>query len=291
MKIKCLVPILFLFLLSILPAGGKGQPEEGGAVVNRIDHVLLTPENPQGLFDFLTETLKMPVAWAYREYEGFASGGVFFGNVNLEALVMNQSNLSFPSHITGIAFEPAESTEQAVEELKRRRIAHEEPQTYEIGQGQSKMKMWTTTMLRDFFPGAVVFLCEYHPGIFNPPAWKKTLQKQLIKIEGGPLGIEHVSELEIGLKDIKKTLEKWEHFLKPHNFSSDGCFAIGDGPRLRFVESDKDVIHSIKIKVKSLDNAREFLSTQGLLGKDEGNSIKLNVDKTFGILFEIQDKE
>lgn len=283
--------MFFLFFYQIVLTTGKGLSEEAKNVAKRIDHVLLTPENPRGLFDFLTGTLKMPVAWAYREYEGFASGGVFFGNVNLEALVMNQSDLSSPCNISGIAFEPEESTEQAVEELKRRQIAFEEPQTYEFGQGQSKMKMWTTTMLKDFFPGAVVFLCEYHPGIFNPPAWKKTLQKTLKKIEGGPLGIEYVLEMEIRVTDKEKALEKWRHFLSPHATSSSGCFTIGDGPRLRFRESDKNMIHPIRIKVKSLDKAREFLLTQGLLGKDEGQSIKLDVNKTFGILFEILESE
>jgi len=57
------------------------------------------------------------------------------------------------------------------------------------------------------------------------------------------------------------------------------------------VESDKDYIHSIKIKVKSLDNAREFLSSRGLLGQDKKHSITLNPDKTFGILFEILEAE
>jgi hypothetical protein len=62
-------------------------------------------------------------------------------------------------------------------------------------------------------------------------------------------------------------------------------------PRLCFVESDKDYIHSIKIKVKSLGNAREFLSSRGLLRQDKKHSIVLNPDKTFGILFEIMEAE
>jgi len=57
------------------------------------------------------------------------------------------------------------------------------------------------------------------------------------------------------------------------------------------VESDKDYIHSIKIKVKSLGNARIFLSSRGLLGQDKGHSIKLDTNKTFGILFEILEAE
>ena len=83
----------------------------------------------------------------------------------------------------------------------------------------------------------------------------------------------------------------WQNLLNRHLLSSDGCFAIGDGPKLCMVESDKDYIHSIKIKVNSLDNAREFLSSRGLLGQDKKFSIILNTVKTFGILFEILEAE
>jgi hypothetical protein len=270
---------------------GVSNLKENSSIVKRIDHILLTPEDPRGLYDFLTQELKLPTAWAFREYEGFASGGIFFGNVNLEALVMNQDNLSSLSKIAGLAFEPAEPTTEVVEELKRRQIAHDEPRTYEFGPDQSKIKMWTTTILKDFLPGSVVFICEYHPGLFNPPAWRKSLQRKLKEIKGGPLGIEYVKKLELRIKDKEKALKKWQNLLSPYSFSPDGCFGIGDGPRLCMVESDKDYIHSIKIKVKSLDNAREFLSSRGLLGQDKEFSIILNPDKTYGILFEILEAE
>jgi len=287
MSKKCLAVVFSIIFISSVFTAGASNLTENGTAVKRIDHILLTPENPRGLYNFLTQELKLPTAWAFREYEGFASGGIFFGNVNLEALVMNQSNLSTPSKISGIAFEPAEPTEKVVEELKQRKIAYDKPRTYEFGPEQSKIKMWTTTILKDFLPGSVVFFCEYHKGLFNPPAWRNTLQKKLKEIKGGPLGIESVKEIELRVKGKKKALQKWQNLLSPHSFSSDGCFAVGNGPRLCIVESDEDSIHSIKIKVKSLDNAREFLSSRGLLGQDKGHSIQLNTNKTFGILFEI----
>ena len=111
--------IFFTFSVFIVHASNL---KENDSVVKCIDHILLTPENPRGLYNFLTEDLKLPVAWAFKEYEGFASGGVFFGNVNLEALVMNRDNLSTPSKIAGIAFEPSQPTEKVVEELKRSAI-------------------------------------------------------------------------------------------------------------------------------------------------------------------------
>jgi hypothetical protein len=283
--------VLSLFFIMAALFLGASNMTESASVVKRIDHILLNPEEPRGLYDFLTQELKLPVAWAYREYEGFASGGIFFGNVNLEALVMNQDNLSTPSKIAGMAFEPAGLTSEVIEELKQRQIAYDEPRTYEFGPEQSKIKMWTTTILTDILPGSVVFICEYHPGLFNPPAWRKTLQKQLIEINGGPLGIEYVKEVELRISDKEKVLKKWQSLLSPHLLSPDSCFDIGDGPRLCMVESDKDSIYSIKIKVRSLDKAREFLSSRGLLGQDKKVSIILNPEKTYGILFEILETE
>lgn len=291
MNKKCWVGIFSVFVISHMLPISANDLMKSGSVVNCIDHILLAPEDPRGLFDFLTHELKLPAAWAFREYEGFASGGVFFGNVNLEALVMNQDDFYSPSKILGIAFEPSGPTADVVEELKRRQIAHDKPRTYEFGPEQSKIKMWTTTIIKDFLPGSVVFTCEYHPGLFNPPAWRNTLQKRLKEIKGGPLGIEYIKELELRVKDKEKAIQKWQNLLSPHSFSPDGSFAIGDGPRLRMVESDKDYIHSIKIKVQSLDNAREFLSSRGLLGQNKKLSVILNPDKTFGILFEILEAE
>ncbi len=287
MSKRCLVAVFSIFFISSVFTVGASNLKRNGSTVKRVDHILLTPEDPRGLYDFLTQELKLPTAWVFREYEGFASGGVFFGNVNLEALVMNQDNLSSLSKIAGLAFEPAGPTAEVVEELKRRQITHDEPRTYEFGPEQSKIKMWTTTILKDFLPGSMVFICEYHPGLFNPPAWRKSLQRKLKEINGGPLGIEYVKELELRVKDKEKTLQKWQNLLSPYLFSPEGCFGIGDGPRLCLVESDKDYIHSIKIKVKSLDNAREFISSRGLLGQDKKFSIVLNPEKTYGILFEI----
>ena len=291
MSKKRLAAVLSLFFIMAALFLGSSIMTDSASTVKRIDHILLTPEDPRGLYDFLTQELKMPIAWAFREYEGFASGGVFFGNMNLEALVMNRDNLSTQSKIAGIAFEPAGPTDEVVEEIRRRKIAYDEPRTYEFGPEQSKIKMWTTTILTDFLQGSVVFICEYHPGIFNPPAWRKTLQKQLEEIKGGPLGIEYLKEVELRVKDKEKTLKKWQNLLSPHLLSPDGCFAVGDGPRLCMVESDKDYIHSMKIKVNSLDKAREFLSSRGLLGQDKKVSITLNPEKTFGILFEILEAE
>jgi hypothetical protein len=258
-------------------------------LIEQIDHILLVPDNPRGLFDFFTQELKLPVAWPFREYGQFASGGVFAGNVNLEAAVLSGGSVHPQSKIVGMAFEPSGSTEEVVRELDRRRIAHLDPQPFEMGPEGNKMKLWTNTILKDMLPGSFVFICEYH--IYklnntNPSAVRIQLKEALIKIDGGPLGIEYVSEVKIKVKERDKVLESWENFLEPYEGFKNGCFDLGKGPKIRFLQADTDCIDSIKIKVKSLEKAHDFLSSREMVGTKNEQRIITDPNKTFGIIFE-----
>jgi hypothetical protein len=258
-------------------------------LIEQIDHILLVPDNPRGLFDFLTQDLKLPVAWPFREYGSFASGGVFAGNVNLEAAVLSGGSAQTMSKIAGIAFEPSGSTEEVVRELDRRQIAHLEPQPFEMGPDGNKMKLWTNTVLKDMLPGSFVFICEYH--IYKirntePSAVRNQLRETLRKADGGPLGIAYVSEVKIKVKERYKVLENWKKFLAPYEGFQDDCFDLGEGPKIRFSEADVDRIESIEIKVKSLEKAFSFLSPRRMVGTKNERRIVTDPNKTFGIIFE-----
>ena len=53
--------------------------------IRRIDHIMVRTDTPANLYSFLTETLRLPVAWPLATRGGVTSGGVGFGNVNVEA--------------------------------------------------------------------------------------------------------------------------------------------------------------------------------------------------------------
>jgi hypothetical protein len=258
-------------------------------IVEQVDHILLVPDNPRGLFDFFTQELNLPVAWPFREYGQFASGGVFAGNVNLEAAVFSGGPVNPQAKIVGIAFEPSGPTEEVVKELDRRQIAHLEPQPYEMGLEGNKMKMWTNTILEDMLPGSFIFICEYHIyKIHNtdPSAVRNQLREALRKIDGGPLGIEYVSEVAIKVKERAKVLERWKDFFEPNEQIQDGCFHLGKGPNIRFLKSDSNCIYSLRIRIKSLEKAYGFLSSRGMVDRKNEHRIITNPNKTFGILFE-----
>jgi len=288
---KCIVFCIFMTapLLICQLASEKEVGKKSSSIIKQVDHILLTPEDPQGLFDFLSQELKLPIAWPYQKYGGFASGGVFAGNVNLEALIFPHSVVSTSSKIAGIAFEPSTSTEEIVKELDRRQIAHGEPETYEVGPEGSKVKLWTNTIIENMVPGSFIFICEYHiHKIYKvePTAMREKLEKDFKNVNGGLLGIEYVSEIKIKLKNRAKALEKWQNLLKPYECFQDGCFDLGKGPSLRFLESDQDYIYSLKLKVQSLKKAGDYLSSKGLIHTKDNHMVTTNPVKTFGIIFE-----
>jgi hypothetical protein len=264
-----------------------GREAESKGVIRQVDHILLATENPKAVYDFMTKELQLPIAWPYRDYGGFASGGVSAGNVNLESLVFNPARIDTPSKIIGIAFEPEGPTELIVETLNQRHITHSQPEPFELGSGEKKSKLWTTMRLPDMLPGSLIFFCEYH--FFAPAERRTTLHKNLEKIQGGPLSIKHLSEIVIAVKDMTSALERWQNLLAPHQMTEDHLFTIGHGPAIRFVKGDYDCIASLKFKVRSLNKARDFLSQKDMLGELDGTTIKTNPEKFWDIPFEFSE--
>jgi hypothetical protein len=57
-------------------------PSEG--LVQQIDHIIISLDDPEKMMRLLSEKLSLPVAWPFQAYGTFSSGGVSFGNVNIE---------------------------------------------------------------------------------------------------------------------------------------------------------------------------------------------------------------
>ena len=95
----------------------------------QLDHLLSRVENPRRLFDTLTGTLGLPVAWPFRSYPSFQSGGVALGNLYLEVFQCGARRESRAGRFCAIAYETPPIAE-AVRELSRRRIPHTPPAPY-----------------------------------------------------------------------------------------------------------------------------------------------------------------
>ena len=222
-----------------------------------------------------------------RQYSGFASGGVSAGNVNLEALVFNPARIDTPSKIIGIAFEPEGSTEQILAALDQRDIVHSQPEPFEMGSGEKKPKLWTTMRLPDMLPGSLIFFCEYH--FYNVSKRRESLDKKLENIQGGPTGLVKLDEIVIKIKDMTSALTRWQSLLSPHPMTEDHLFAVGKGPAIRFVKGDSDCVSSLKFKVRSLNQARDFLAQKGILGEVDATKIKTDPSMFWDLLFEFSE--
>lgn len=132
-------------------------------VFKQLDHVIARVEDPRRLFDTLTETLLLPVAWPLRSYPSFRSGGVALGNLYLEIMQCGPPRPSRPGRFCAIAYE-APPIDAAARELSRRRIPHTPPAPYrERGADGRKIPIWSNAVLggmlgRDFLLDLTVTL-------------------------------------------------------------------------------------------------------------------------------------
>src|SRR5437588_7321053 len=100
----------------------------GRQPVKQLDHLIVRAEDPSPLFNLLSETFQLPVAWPLRSYPSFTSGGITLGNLYLEIISCgsgrdSSSSDSRNARFAAIAFE-ADPLEESVKELDRLKIPH-----------------------------------------------------------------------------------------------------------------------------------------------------------------------
>jgi len=280
---------LFVIVITVSCNIDSHSDSEKG-IVNRIDHVLIVPENPSKFFSFLSEELQLPIVWNYQSFGDFSTGGVFSGNVNLE--VLHHNGLEAETSIGGIAFEPLGTTEETITQMDQRKIKYKEPVFNGkpvVNNGKvDKRKCWTTTDIENILPGSWIFFCEYYFDKAKRQLRNKERKELLEERNGGPLGIEYVSEISL-MVDSENRMKDWRNLLAPVNEKTNYVFEIGDGPTIRFVKSDRNCIYAIRFHVKSIETVRSYLVGNKIIGNGDVDVITTNPDKTYGVLFEFSE--
>ena len=193
-----LVQRVCVALAALLLSGGIGGDSIGAQerlqpVVQHIDHIMIRAQEPGELYAFFVDTLQLPVAWPLAERGGVTSGGVGFGNVNVEAIRFpGQSGEPGPAHLVGFAFKPV-GLEKSLAELKRREIEYGEPRPFvTTGPDGTRTTSFTNVTLSRFSdadrPGAAtlhVFLSEYNPVYVDAEQRRARLRKELAARDGG----------------------------------------------------------------------------------------------------------
>ncbi|HEY0170123.1 MAG TPA: hypothetical protein VGB98_03650 [Pyrinomonadaceae bacterium] len=117
-------------------------------VVKQLDHVVALVDEPRRLFDLLTGTLGLPVAWPLASYPAFQSGGVALGNLYLEVMQCGpRRSADGRGRFCAVAFE-SPGIDEAARELSRRRLPHTPVVSYvEQGADGGKTKIRANAVL------------------------------------------------------------------------------------------------------------------------------------------------
>jgi catechol 2,3-dioxygenase-like lactoylglutathione lyase family enzyme len=283
-------------LLALASFGSAAQP--AAPPIRRIDHIMIRADDPAKVYAFFTDVLQLPVAWRLMSpRDGVATGGVGFGNVNVEAIRFpGQKAQPSGAQLLGFAFEPSPLA-TALAELDRRGIAYAAPRPLiATGQDGSKSTMWTNVTLRQFSDGEAadatmhVFLSEYSPGYVNVEQRRERLRAELATSAGGPMGVEDLKQVIVGVSDLEAATRLWQRLLHPAPMSGSSTWQVGDGPAIRLIQAKDNATQGLVIRVRSLPRAKAFLREQGLLGADSEAEAIIDPSRIHGLSIRVVEK-
>jgi catechol 2,3-dioxygenase-like lactoylglutathione lyase family enzyme len=289
---------LFAVTLLLAFAGFDSAAQPTVPPIRRIDHIMVRADDPAKVYAFFTDVLQLPVAWPLMSpREGVATGGVGFGNVNVEAIRFpGQKVQPAGAQLLGFAFEPGPLA-ASLAELDRRGITYAAPRPLiATGKDGAKNTLWTNVTLRQFSDGEAadasvhVFLSEYSPTYVNVDERRARLRAQLAASGGGPMGVEDVKEVVFGVTDLKAARSLWQRLLDPAPVSDSNTFQVGDGPSIRLVQARDNATQGLVISVTSLRRAKEFLREKGLLGAESDEEATIDPSRIHGLNIRVVEK-
>ena len=260
------------------PGAGAGSqtPDARAPVVVTVDHFFAVSPDAERLFGIFRETFGLPVAWPFRAYGSFASGGLSVGNTVLEIVTWEMPKGEvLTTEWKMLAFEPAGDTEAATAELARRGIAHSAPDvsTYRDAEGKEVVG-WTNTGLIGPGLSDVVFLCDYEARD-RVAALHREGAEELARADGGPLGARGLKTLEVGVTDLESARREWRKLIDEPGQEQGDVFRFGAGPAIQLVSASSPGIRGIVLRVASLERARSFLAERQMLAPSTGSSVSI----------------
>src|SRR5688572_21838681 len=142
--------LLVVSLSTLAGSESSSQTPSTSQPIRQIDHIMIRTGDPRELYGFFTETLRLPPAWPITSPRpGVMTGGVGFGNVNVEAIQFPGQTDPRP-RLLGLAFEPSSLGESLVE-LNRRGLTTGQPRpVVATGPDGTTRTLWTNVTLRQF---------------------------------------------------------------------------------------------------------------------------------------------
>jgi len=281
---------LLAVVFAALSSAGAVAQGIGSVPVGPIDHIMIRAEQPRTLFTLFTETFELPVAWPLESRGGVTSGGVGFGNVNVEAIKF-PGQLKAESSLVGFAFEPVSTLSDSLAELHRRGVAYGKLRPFvSTASDGAAATLWTNVTLSQLSDSDTpmdatlhIFLSEYTPEYVDSKQRRERLRTALAHNDGGPLGIDGVVEVTIGTTNPDVSRKLWGELLAPQTSSTEGFWTVGNGPSIRLVRAEKSAIQGLIIRVRSLGRAEAFLREHGLLGSVSQGLVMIDSSRVDGL--------
>ena len=258
--------------------------------IRQVDHIMIRTAEPRELFAFFADTLQLPIAWPLMSPRaGVTTGGVGFGNVNIEAIQFPGQSDPRP-RLLGFALEPSALDEALIEVNRRGLTCGELRPVVATGPDGSKRTLFTNVTLQQFSDSDSpanarihIFLSEYSPTFVNVEERRARLRAQLVNTGGGPLGVVDVKEVIIGAVDMETARKMWQKLLDPTPSARANTWQVGTGPAVRLVPAAENRVQALLIRVASLDRAKEFLRKKELLGIDAAGEVTIDPSKIGGL--------
>ena len=194
------------------------------------------------------------------------------GNVNVEAIQIPGQKTSQPQ-LVGFGFEPSPLRE-CLASLDRRGIGYGAPRpVYSRGPNGSTQTLFTNVTLRQFSdtegPADAtihIFLSEYSPTYVNVEQRRASVHSELVASGGGPLGVDSMKEIVVGVSDLQAARVLWQKLLDPLPPSAPNTWQVRSGPAIHLVRAERNSVQALVISVSSLQRAATFLRKTGCSG-------------------------
>lgn len=271
------VASLFLLGAGRDPSTGRLPARSLPATIKQVDHLMVQLPEPERAYQLFVGELGLPVAWPMADYGSFSTGGVSFGNVNMELLnsspeMRQQGEIPTDNGIVGIAFQPIASLESIADVLEAHQIPHGPIVPFTIVRNGTPSTLWNNLDLSGVIPGSKIFYCEY---TFNQTGFRQRMEYVLASSNGGALGISGMREITVEYAD-PQVLGRWQMLLPEAAGGPPEIRDGGDGVTVHLKQSDRNAISSITVRVKSLEQAKGVLGGKGLLGAVTEGRISIN---------------
>ena len=146
----------------IVVEGKPGTPLP--ATIKQVDHLMVQLPDPERVYNLFSGELGLPVAWPMVNYGPFSTGGVSFGNVNMELLngsdeMKQQGLIPKDNGIVGVAFQPLEPLGLTEKTLDAHQIPHSDIIPFNVTENGTPSTLWSNLTLSEIMPGSMIFYC------------------------------------------------------------------------------------------------------------------------------------